>query len=49
MIVGKPFTDEWLGFAFKKGDTKTQKLFNDGLAKVKSSGKLDELQKKWLQ
>lgn len=49
MIVGKPFTDEWLGFAFKKGDTKTLKLFNDGLAKVKSSGKLDELQKKWLQ
>lgn len=49
MIVGQPFTDEWLGFAFKKGDTKTQKLFNDGLAKVKSSGKLDELQKKWLQ
>jgi polar amino acid transport system substrate-binding protein len=49
MIVGKPFTDEWLAFAFKKGDTKTQKLFNDGLAKVKSSGKLDELVKKWLQ
>ncbi len=49
MIVGKPFTDEWLGFAFKKGDTKTLKLFNDGLAKVKASGKLDELQKKWLQ
>jgi len=49
MIVGQPFTDEWLGFAFKKGDSKTLKLFNDGLAKVKSSGKLDELQKKWLQ
>lgn len=49
MIAGEPFTDEWLGFAFKKGDTKTQKLFNDGLAKVKSSGKLEELQKKWLQ
>ncbi len=49
MIVGKPFTDEWLGFAFKKGDTATQKLFNDGLAKVKASGKLDELAKKWLQ
>lgn len=49
MIVGKPFTDEYLGFAFKKGDTKTQKLFNDGLAKVKSSGKLDELQATWLK
>jgi len=49
MIVGQPFTDEWLGFAFKKGDTKTQKLFNEGLAKVKESGKLDELIAKWLQ
>lgn len=49
MIVGVPFTDEWLGFAFKKGDAKTLKLFNDGLAKVKSSGKLDELQAKWLK
>ncbi|OQB98482.1 MAG: Cystine-binding periplasmic protein precursor [Spirochaetes bacterium ADurb.Bin110] len=49
MIVGKPFTDEWLAFAFKKGDTKTQKLFNDGLAKVKSSGKLDEIIKKWFK
>lgn len=49
MIVGVPFTDEWLGFAFKKGDAKTLKLFNDGLAKVKSSGKLEELQAKWLK
>ena len=49
MIVGVPFTDEWLGFAFKKGDEKTLKLFNDGLAKVKSSGKLDELMAKWLK
>lgn len=49
MIVGVPFTDEWLGFAVKKGDAKTLKLFNDGLAKVKASGKLDELAKKWLQ
>ncbi|MCE1195040.1 basic amino acid ABC transporter substrate-binding protein [bacterium] len=49
MIVGKPFTDEWLGFAFKKGDAKTAKLFADGLAKVKASGKLDELTTKWLK
>jgi len=49
MIAGEPFTDEWLGFVFKKGDTKTQKLFNEGLAKVKESGKLDELVQKWLQ
>ncbi len=49
MIAGKPFTDEWLGFAFRKGDAETLKLFNEGLAKVKASGKLDELVKKWLQ
>jgi len=48
MIVGVPFTDEWLGFAFKKGDEKTLNLFNDGLAKVKTSGKLDEIITKWL-
>jgi len=49
MIVGQPFTAEWLGFAIKKGDEKTLKLFNDGLAKVKASGKLDELIDKWLK
>jgi ABC-type amino acid transport substrate-binding protein len=49
MIVGQPFTDEWLGFAFKKGDEKTRKLFNEGLAKVKGSGKLDEIAAKWLK
>jgi polar amino acid transport system substrate-binding protein len=49
MIVGKPFTDEWLGIAVRKGDAETLKIINDGLAKVKASGKLDELAKKWLQ
>lgn len=49
MIVGQPFTDEYLGFAVKKGDAATLKLLNDGLAKVKSSGKLDELIAKWLK
>lgn len=49
MIVGSPFTDEYLGFAFKKDDIKTQKMFNDGLAKVKTSGKLAELEKMWLK
>lgn len=49
MIVGQPFTDEWLGFAFKKGDEKTRKLFNEGLAKVKESGKLGEIAAKWLK
>lgn len=48
MIVGKPFTDEWLGIAVKKGDTKTLAVINDGLAKIKASGKLDEIAAKWL-
>ncbi|HCM26935.1 MAG TPA: basic amino acid ABC transporter substrate-binding protein [Treponema sp.] len=47
-IVGKPFTDEWLGIAVKKGDTRTLALINDGLAKIKASGKLEELAGKWL-
>ena len=50
MIVGKsPSRTNGSAFAFKKGDAKTLKLFNDGLAKVKSSGKLDELVAKWLK
>jgi polar amino acid transport system substrate-binding protein len=48
-IVGQPFTDEWLGVAVKKGDAPTLKLVNDGLAKIKANGKLDEIAKKWLR
>ena len=48
-IVGTPFTDEWLGVAVKKGDTKTLGLINDGLAKIKASGKLEEIAGKWLR
>jgi polar amino acid transport system substrate-binding protein len=48
-IVGKPFTDEWLGIAVKKGDTAALALINDGLAKIKASGKLEELAGKWLR
>ncbi len=47
-IVGKPFTDEWLGLAVKKGDAETLKILNDGLARIKASGKLDEIANKWL-
>lgn len=48
MIVGKPFTDEWLGFAVKKGDAKTLAILNDGLAKIKASGELAKISEKWL-
>lgn len=47
-IAGKPFTDEWLGMAVRKGDAETLAILNDGLAKIKASGKLEELSKKWL-
>ncbi len=49
MIVGTPFTDEWLGIAVKKGDEKTLKLINDGLAKIKADGTLDKIAAKWLR
>lgn len=48
MIVGVPFTDEWLGLAVNKGNTAVLAILNDGLAKIKASGKLDEISKKWL-
>lgn len=48
MIVGKPFTDEWLGLAVKKGDTETLAILNDGLAKIKASGELAKIAEKWL-
>jgi len=48
-IVGKPFTDEWLGIVVKKGDAKTLKMINDGLAKIKASGELAKIAGKWLR
>ncbi len=48
MIVGQPFTDEWLGLAVKKGDVETLKILNDGLAKIKADGTLDAISAKWL-
>lgn len=48
MIVGTPFTNEWLGIAVRKGDDKTLAILNEGLAKIKASGKLDEIAAKWL-
>lgn len=46
-IVGRPLTEEWLGIAIKKGDVKTLMLINNGLEKIKTSGKLDEIITKW--
>lgn len=48
-IVGTPFTDEWLGIAVKKGDTKTLAILNEGLEKIKASGELDAIIAKWVK
>ncbi|TCW61961.1 basic amino acid ABC transporter substrate-binding protein [Treponema sp. J25] len=47
-IVGEPFTDEWLGIAVKKGDTRTLELINKGLSIIKANGTLDKIAAKWL-
>lgn len=39
---------EHLGFCLQKGNTKLQKLLNDGLDKLRANGKLAELAKKWM-
>jgi polar amino acid transport system substrate-binding protein len=48
MIVGKPFTDEWLGMVTSKGNTKVMAILNDGLAKIKADGELEAIANKWL-
>jgi polar amino acid transport system substrate-binding protein len=48
-IVGSAFTEEYYGIAVNKGDKKTLDLINKGLKAVKDSGKLEELESKWLR
>ena len=48
-IVGEPFTEEYYGIVVKKGNKELLDLINAGLKKVEDSGKLAELQKKWLR
>jgi polar amino acid transport system substrate-binding protein len=48
-IVGKPFTDEYYGIAVNKGNKKVLDLLNAGLDKITASGKLADLEKKWLR
>jgi polar amino acid transport system substrate-binding protein len=48
-IVGTPFTEEWLGLVVRKGDSATLSILNEGLAKIKASGKLEEIANKWLR
>lgn len=46
-LVGQLLTKEQYGIAVKKGNTEVLNLINDGLKKVKESGKYDELYKKY--
>ena len=47
-VVGEIATDEYYGIAVKKGKTDALALINAGIKKVKESGKLDEMKKKWI-
>jgi len=49
MIVGKPFTSEHYGIAFKKGNKKAEDLVNKGLAAVIKDGTVEKLTQKWLR
>jgi len=47
-VAGEIATDEYYGIAVKKGKADTLALLNAGIKKVKDSGKLDEIKKKWI-
>ena len=47
-VVGEPFTNESYGIAVCQKNTALLATLNDGLAKVKASGFVAELEKKWL-
>jgi polar amino acid transport system substrate-binding protein len=47
-IAGEPFTEEYLGIAVSKSRPDLVEKFNEGLAAVEASGKMDELVVKWL-
>lgn len=49
VIVGAPFTDEFYGIAFKKGNTEFLDKINEGLKKVTKSGELKKIEDKWLK
>jgi polar amino acid transport system substrate-binding protein len=48
-IVGTSFTEEYYGIVVKKGNKALLDLINAGLKKVKDSGKVAEIDKKWLR
>lgn len=49
-MVGDVFSaDDQYGIAVKKGNKEMLKVINDGLEKVKASGKYDEIYQKWIK
>jgi len=49
-MVGELFSaDDHYGIAVKKGNTEMLNVINDGLTKIKASGKYDEIHKKWFE
>jgi ABC-type amino acid transport substrate-binding protein len=42
-------TEEYCGIVVKKGNDELLNLINSGLRKVKDSGKLEELEDRWLR
>jgi polar amino acid transport system substrate-binding protein len=46
-ILGEPFTNEQYGIAVKKTNTDMMEKINASLAKIKDSGKYDEIFQKW--
>ncbi len=48
-IAGEPFTEEYLGIAVNKGNTELLNKLNSGLRKLRESGVIEELERKWLR
>jgi len=48
-IVKKPFAEDRYGIAVAKGNSKVLKLINTGLQEVIDSGKLSDIEQKWLR
>ncbi|HEU4965596.1 MAG TPA: basic amino acid ABC transporter substrate-binding protein [Bacilli bacterium] len=46
-VIDETFEKEQYGFALKKEDTELLKKLNDGLAAIKDSGKLEDIQKQY--
>lgn len=48
-VVGDPFTQEYYGIAFNRGDYKLSTEINGALRDLKREGKLKEIENKWFQ